>query len=284
MMIFITAIPQSVQNIALPSLVVLAIAAILGILIVIVSHFFRLPVNEKKDAIVSVLPGANCGGCGFAGCDGYAEYLANDGPDLTLCAVGGAQCIREIGQILGKNADIPDKKVCILLCQGTQGENGHTHSRYEYLGTQSCKAANGLLGGPGSCTYGCLGFGDCITACAFGAISKVNGIIQIDPVKCTACSQCVKVCPKKVLELVPVRTTVAVLCKNSWPGAQTKKSCDIGCIGCKRCEKVCPSQAITMEGPLAVIHQDRCTHCGACIEVCPTKTISPLLFDVNEPI
>ena len=280
MMNVLTAIPQSLQNIALPTLLVLGISIVLGIMIVIVSHFFRLPSSEKKDAITEALPGANCGGCGFPGCEGYAEFLASGGDDITLCAVGGASSVKSIAEILGKEAILPEKKVCTVLCQGTQGDNGHTHHRYDYLGTQTCSAASNLLGGPNSCTYGCLGFGDCVNVCMFNAISKNNGIVKINAKNCTACGQCVKICPKQVLRLLPVDSTVAVLCQNKWPGVQTRKSCDIGCIGCKRCEKACPSGAITTNGPLAAIDQSKCTHCGACIDVCPTHAVMKICLKV----
>ncbi len=263
-------IPQSVQNILIPGTVVLAIAALLGILIVIVSHFFQLPVNEKKDAILSALPGANCGGCGFAGCDGYAQFLADGATNTSLCSVGGAACSIELASILGVEAIFTEPKAARLLCQGT---TACTQRRYEYLGTLTCNAAHGLLGGPGACTYGCLGYGDCMTVCAFGAISKKDGIIQVDPNECTACGQCVIMCPKDLLQLLPKSADVAVLCKNGWPGAQTKKNCSVGCIGCQKCAKVCPVGAISMTGPLAVVDQNLCIHCGACVPVCPTQSI-----------
>jgi len=270
------AIPESVQNILVPGAIIGGIAALLGILIVIVSHFFHLPVNEKKEAILSALPGANCGGCGFAGCDGYAQYLADGASDTSRCAVGGAACAGELASILGVEAKYPEKQVVRLLCQGTTGPDGATNPRYEYLGTKTCNAAHGLLGGPGSCTYGCLGFGDCIAACAFHALSVRDGIIHVDTDECTACGQCVKVCPKNILQLLPVSAEVAVLCKNTWPGAQTRKNCTAGCIGCQKCMKVCPAGAISMTGGLAVVSQELCTHCGECVKVCPTHAVRKL--------
>jgi len=263
-------IPQSLQNILIPGAVVLGIAVLLGVLIVIVSHFFQLPVNEKRDELLSALPGANCGGCGFAGCEGYAQFLADGAVNTSLCTVGGSACSIELASILGVDAVFSEPKAVRLLCQGTTDK---TQRRYEYLGTLTCNAAHGLLGGPGACTYGCLGYGDCITVCAFGALSLKDGIVLTDPNKCTACGQCVTMCPKDILQLLPKSAEVAVRCKNTWPGAQTKKNCSVGCIGCQKCAKVCPAGAITMTGPLAVINQDLCTRCGACVPVCPTKSI-----------
>ena len=140
-------IPESLANILVPGAVVLGISVLLGVLIVVVSHFFRMPVNEKKEALSAALPGANCGGCGFAGCDGYAQFLADGGTDTSLCAVGGAACSIELASILGVEAKIAERMTAQLLCRGT---SGHTSARYEYLGTQTCNAAQGLLGGPGS--------------------------------------------------------------------------------------------------------------------------------------
>ena len=271
-------IPQAIQNIMVPGAVVLGIAAFLGILIVILSHFFQLPVNEKKDAILAALPGANCGGCGFAGCDGYAQYLADGGVNTGLCPVGGAACSQELASILGVAASFSEPTVARLLCQGTPD---HTSRRYEYLGTATCTAAHSILGGPGACTYGCLGFGDCITVCAFHALSKKDGIVEVDENECTACGMCVKMCPKDLLQLFPRTGDYAVLCKNTWPGAQTRKNCDIGCIGCQKCVKTCPVSAISMQGALAVIDQKICTRCGACVEVCPTHTI--VSFSKTKP-
>ena len=266
--------PESIKNILIPGGIICGIAALLGILIVIVSHFFQMPVNEKKEALVAALPGANCGGCGFAGCDGYAQFLVDGSSDTSLCAVGGAACSAELASILGVAAKFPEPRTARLLCQGTKA---HTKRRYEYSGTLTCNAANGLLGGPGACTYGCLGYGDCITVCAFHALSVKDGIIQVDADECTACGQCVKMCPKDLLQLFPKSSAVAVLCMNTWPGAQTRKNCDIGCIGCQKCVKTCPAGAITMAGThLAVIDQMLCTRCGACVKVCPTQSIAYL--------
>ncbi|MBN1892395.1 MAG: RnfABCDGE type electron transport complex subunit B [Clostridiales bacterium] len=258
------------DDILIPGLIMFGAALLLGFLIIIISNIFKVPRNEKKEALMDALPGANCGGCGFPGCEGYADYLLKPGADTGLCSVGGAECAREIAAILGTEAVEPEKKLVVLHCQGT---HEHTSPRYEYLGTQSCHAAHNLLGGPGSCTYGCLGFGDCVAACAFDALCICDGIVHVDREKCTGCGQCVKACPKNLLQLLPASATVAVRCSNEWPGAQTRKFCNIGCIGCRRCVKECPVDAISMKGSLAVIDQSLCIHCGACVDVCPTKAI-----------
>lgn len=261
------------QNILIPSAVMFALALFLGIIIVIISQIFHVTRNEKRVALIDALPGANCGGCGFSGCDAYADYLLKPGADTSLCSVGGIACAQEIASILGTEVIEPEQKVAVLHCQGN---SDFTSPRYEYLGTQTCHAAHGLLGGFGSCTYGCLGFGDCMSACAFGAMSIHKGIVCIDRRECTGCGQCIKICPKKLIELLPIRSTVAVRCRNEWPGAQTRKHCRIGCIGCRKCVKACPVEAISMQGSLAIIDQRACIRCDACVESCPTHAIAYL--------
>lgn len=265
-------------DILIPTGIMLGIALILGILIVIISRVFAVEKNETKEKIVEALPGANCGGCGFAGCEGYADYLSKGGTNTALCAVGGADCAREIASILGVAAAIPEKKIAVLRCQGTCEQTG---KRYVYLGTSSCHAAAGLLGGPNQCTFGCLGFGDCINVCAFGALKLKDGIVSVDRALCHGCGQCVKVCPKHLLELMPVSATVAVRCQNEWPGARTRKNCTIGCIGCQKCVRSCPQQAISMRESLAVIDQSKCIHCDACVNGCPTHAIAFLRGDAR---
>ena len=176
--------PQTLTNILIPTGIMLGIALILGLLIVLVSRAFAVEKNETKEKIIEALPGANCGGCGFAGCEGYADYLSKGGPNTALCAVGGADCAREIASILGVAAAVPEKKVAVLRCQGTCEQTG---KRYVYLGTSSCHAASGLLGGPNQCTFGCLGFGDCIAVCAFGALKLKDGIVSVDRAQCHGC-------------------------------------------------------------------------------------------------
>ena len=247
------------------------IALILGIVIVISSHVFAIPVDEKLNRIREALPGANCGACGYNGCDDYAAALNEGEPNIGKCPVGGRETAQDLAIILEVPPPSFIPQVAHIFCQGTES---NTQKRYIYLGTIGCAAAQGLFSGPNSCTYGCMGFGDCVDVCPYDAIYLANGIAHIDSSRCKACGLCVATCPKTLIKIIPKNfNAYTVSCKNKWPGALTRKNCKVGCIGCKRCFNICPYQAITMDGPLAMIDQELCTRCGKCIVVCPTNAI-----------
>ena len=261
----------SFSTILLPIAICGGIALILGVVIVITSQLFALPVDEKLDRIRSALPGANCGACGYSGCDAYAAALNEGETNTGKCPVGGKETALELSVLLDIDPPSFIPQVAHIFCQGT-GKN--TQKRYDYSGTISCAAAHGLFSGPNSCTYGCIGFGDCVSVCPYQAIYLADGIAHIDSSRCKACGLCVRTCPKELIEIIPKHyNAYTVSCRNRWPGAQTRKNCKIGCIGCRRCFQVCPSGAITMDGPLASINQTLCTHCDKCREVCPTHAI-----------
>lgn len=262
----------SFSSVATPVIIASVIALVLGIFIVITSKIFAIPVDERLEGVKAILPGANCGGCGFSGCEAYAQALADGEQDATKCPVGGAEVAMELSKYLGLAAPDFVPKVAHVHCQGTVD---HTQKRFEYIGTIGCAAAHSLFSGPNSCTYGCMGFGDCEAACPYGAIYIAEGIAHVDSSKCTACGLCVVTCPKQLIQIIPKHLNAyTVKCKNKWPGAQTRKNCSIGCIGCQKCFKTCQYDAITMDGPLAIIDQTKCTHCGECKPVCPTGAIA----------
>lgn len=272
-----------IMDIIFPTLLVSGIALVLGLIMGLVSKVFAIPSNKLTEELNSVLPQANCGACGFSGCEGYAAYLSGGGFDTTLCSVGGSKVADEISVILGLPSKPVTPYVAHVMCNGTRD---NTAERYDYKGTIDCASADKLFQGPGKCTFGCMGYGDCVRVCPYNAIDIVNGIAEINDIKCKACELCIPACPKNIITMVP-KTNIGykVECRNRQAGGETRKVCTVGCIGCQRCFKVCPSDAITMEGPLAVIDQDKCTYCGKCYDVCPTKSISgPEQYKYNVPL
>lgn len=262
----------AISDIIVPTLIVGGISLVLGLILGVVSKLFAMPVNQLQSDLLGILPGANCGACGFSGCEGYAVYLSEGGVDTGKCPVGGSDVSQELASLLGVPAKPVEPVVAHIMCKGTKE---HTTRRYEYKGVLGCNAAHGLFSGPGSCTYGCMGYGDCKDKCPYEAIDIIDGIAVINDFKCKACGLCIDICPKKIIFMVPkYNNDYKVECRNKWPGGETKKHCSVGCIGCQRCFKICPVEAITMDGPLAVIDPYKCTHCGKCAEICPTNSIS----------
>ena len=263
----------SLSNIGLPVLIMGATALILGALILVVSKYFALPADTKGEYLLVILPGANCGGCGYSGCAGYAEALASgEDTNLTKCIPGGADTVDEIAAYLGESGGDFVPTVAQVYCQGT---SEHTKPRYEYNGIQTCKAANLVQMGPGSCVYGCLGFGDCEAVCEYDAIEIIDGVARIIPENCVSCGKCVLECPKNIIHTIPkVENAYINRCSNPLLGPIVRKTCDIGCIGCTLCVRACKYDAITMKDSLAIIDQDKCVQCGECIKVCPPKSIT----------
>lgn len=251
------------------------IGVLFGTLLAYTSNKFSVKKDERIEKIEGVLPGANCGACGYPGCSAYAEAIVQQGVSISLCPVGGVKVASQVGEIMGISADTDSTPmVAKVKCQG--GIN--CTSDFEYRGLVDCHAANALHGGSKSCKYGCLGLGSCERVCPFGAIRiNENGVAEVNVKLCTGCGICVKECPKKIIDLVPAVSQVHVLCKNEEPGKSVRQKCKGGCIGCKICEKVCEFDAIKVENNVASINYDRCTGCMKCAEKCPTKVIKVLI-------
>ena len=255
----------------MPVITVSAIGLVLGVILVIAAKLMAVPVNQTAEDVRAVLPGANCGACGFAGCDDYAKKLAEDPNTKTnLCIPGGEPVARQISEILGVEfAGVQDVKA-VVRCAATFDTAEY---KMDYKGPQTCKACSTFYKGHRSCSYGCLGFGDCVDVCKFGALSIENGLAVVDRDLCTGCGACAKACPQLLIALVKSDSLVQVCCSSHDKGAQVRKVCSAGCIGCMRCQKTCEFGAITVKDNLASIDPDKCTNCGKCAEVCPTKVI-----------
>ena len=252
--------------------IVSGIALIAGLGLAIASKIFAVPVDEKAQAIRECLPGANCGACGFSGCDGYAAALSEGKTTNTaLCAPGGNDAAKAIGEITGLAAGEVKPMAAVVLCRG---HHGNAETKLEYSGVKSCRMAMQIFGGPKECVYGCLGYGDCMAVCEYDAIQLCDGVAKINPLACRACRQCVKTCPKGLIEMLPLeQTNAAVLCKNHDKGALTRKECKAGCIGCGICVRNCPNEAVKVVDFHAVIDQEKCTGCGVCAKKCPRHVI-----------
>ncbi|MBR2521328.1 MAG: RnfABCDGE type electron transport complex subunit B [Oscillospiraceae bacterium] len=248
-----------------------ATGAVFGLVLALSSRAFAVETDERSEKLLSILPGANCGGCGFTGCALYAEAISKNGAPINKCAAGGQKTVNEIASCMGIEPVKSDRVVAVVKCSG--GNNAI--KKYEYLGLHDCLSAS-LLGGsgPNECSYGCLGLGTCLTACAFGAISIVDGKAKVDSEKCTGCMQCAEVCPKKIIVPVSYDQDVIIACSSHDRGAVLRKICSIGCLGCGICQKVCPSGAITLIDNLATIDESKCVDCGKCASKCPRGLIS----------
>ena len=251
--------------------IITAIGLVCSLILVIASKFFAVKVDEKYTALRDCLPGANCGACGYPGCDGYAQALAEDDSIATnLCIPGGAVVAAQLAEIMGVEAQATSKKSACVHCNGTCD---NTDTKADYQGIHTCRAAMLTYGGNGLCNYGCLGYGDCAEACPVDAISVVDGVARVDINTCIGCGICAKTCPKGIISMIDSDKQVAIKCSNKEKGAVARKKCKVACIGCKKCENTCPSDAITVTDNLAVIDYDKCIYCGKCAQVCPTGAI-----------
>ena len=254
--------------------------SVLGILSAVILYFvaqkFKVEEDPRIDDVEKMLPGANCGGCGFAGCRALAEAMVReDDISAIFCPVAGSACMKQIAGYLGKAAPEKEPTVAMVRCGGVCEKRPRTN---RFDGAASCAVASSLYVGETACAYGCLGYGDCVDVCNFGAIkvNPVTGIAEIDPEKCTACGACVKACPKGIIELRkkwPKNRAVYVSCVSKDKGAVTMKACKAGCIACGKCVKVCAFDAIKVENGVAYIDSQKCKLCRKCVNECPTGAI-----------
>ncbi len=257
--------------IILTAVVVGAVGLIVGLLLVTAGEKFKVEVDEKEVAVRAELPGNNCGGCGYPGCDGLAAAIAKGEARVDACPVGGASCAEKIAQIMGQEVGAAVKKVAYVHCLGTCDQ---AVEKGQYFGMEDCRAAAAIPGGGSkACSYGCKGLGSCVRACQFGAIYVKDGVAVVDRSKCFGCGACVAVCPNHLIEIIPDDATYLVGCGNKDKAKAVKEVCKVGCLGCTLCVKQCESGSITMDAGLAVLNPETCTGCGKCAEKCPAKII-----------
>jgi RnfABCDGE-type electron transport complex B subunit len=253
----------------------------LAIILYFVAQKFKVFEDPRIDEVVEILPGANCGGCGYAGCRAFAEALVNS-EDISsmLCPVGGNNVMNKAAEHLGKTASTTDPMIAVVRCAGSCEVRPKTNM---FEGAKSCAVMATTYSGDTGCSFGCLGQGDCVVSCSFDAI-RINPatlLPEVDEEKCTACGSCVKVCPKFIIELRkkgPKNRRIFVSCVNKDKGGVAKKSCEAACIGCIKCQKVCTFDAITIANNLAYIDNVKCRLCRKCVTECPTNAIWELNF------
>ena len=247
------------------------IGLICAAVITVASKVMFVKVDVRVEKVNKCLPGANCGACGFSSCEAYANALVKGETKPNLCLPGGEMALAQINEILGQESgEGLAKNVAIVQCRG---DSTILDDKMNYAGEKTCFSAKQLFGGPKTCTYGCIGYGDCVRVCPSDAICLVDNLARVDPRKCSGCAVCAKICPTGVIAIEKDPLRVAILCKNQEKGAQTKAKCSKGCIGCKKCEKICPAKTIKVESSLASIDYTVCYGCRECVDVCPVNCI-----------
>ena len=257
-------------DIFIPAVILAALGAFFGILLAVASRAFAVKTDERVPQIRDALPGANCGGCGYSGCDALAAAIVEGKASCAACPVGGDAVAEKIATVMGVTVEKQQRMRAQVMCSGG---DLNAVKKYAYYGAADCVAATRLAGGDKLCAYGCLGLGSCAAVCKFDALHVVNGLAVVDPGKCTACGTCVGACPKGLIRMIPYESTHWVACMSREKGAAASKQCRAGCIGCTLCQRVCENGAVTVKDFLAEIDPAKCIGCGKCAEKCPRKVI-----------
>lgn len=262
---------MNIMGLLLAGGIIGAIGIIIGVLLGIASEKFKVEVDEKEILVRDELPGNNCGGCGYAGCDGLAAAIAAGEAAVSACPVGGPDVADRIAAIMGVESSSAEKKTAYVKCKGTCEKAA---LQYRYYGIGDCRKITAVPGaGEKACRYGCMGYGSCVKACEFDALHVVDGVAVVDKEKCVACGKCVAACPNNLIELIPYKSRFRVQCASHDKGKDVKAKCANGCIGCTICTRQCPFEAIAMDNNVAVIDYGKCKNCGKCAAKCPAKII-----------
>ncbi|MBR1472273.1 MAG: RnfABCDGE type electron transport complex subunit B [Lachnospiraceae bacterium] len=263
---------MDLQAIMIAVIMIGVLGLVLGLFLGCSAKIFHVESDSREEAILEVLPGNNCGGCGYPGCSGLAAAVVKGEAPVNACPVGGEAVAAKVAAVMGVDAGRSERMVAFVKCLG---DCEKAAKDYDYHGEADCRMAALLPGGGDkSCNYGCLGYGSCVKECPFDAIHIRNGIAVVDREACKACGRCVAVCPKKLIELIPCHAAYAVACASKDKGPEVMKKCKAGCIGCGLCKKNCPADAVEIMDFLARIDPEKCEKCGACAEKCPKKVIA----------
>jgi Na+-translocating ferredoxin:NAD+ oxidoreductase RNF subunit RnfB len=261
------------------------IGAVAALILYFVAQKFKVYEDPRIDTVCEKLPGANCGGCGYAGCRALAEAIVKaESLENKFCPVGGANTMNEIAEVMNLSVEASEPKIAVVRCNGGKC---NTQAKANFEGFDNCLFAHMTFSSEGGCSNGCLGLGNCVKACSFDAIhiNPETRLPEVDEEKCVACGACVKTCPRSVIELRNKGKNsrrVFVSCINQEKGAAAKKNCEAACIGCGKCAKACPFEAISINNNVAYIDFNKCKLCRKCVAECPTGAIHAVNFPIKK--
>ncbi|MFP4071231.1 MAG: RnfABCDGE type electron transport complex subunit B [Desulfovibrionales bacterium] len=268
-------------------IVLAAMGFVAAVLLSASSRLLHVDEDPRVEAVANALPGTNCGGCGYAGCDGYAVAVLYD-PDVppNKCCAGDAELAERVAWLSDKAVTESESRVAFRRCDRS---GGNVRKEFEYSGVPTCRGIKMVQDGPYACKYSCFGLGDCVDACPFNAMSLQNGMVSVDPEACTACGKCISVCPNSIMELVPKRSRVMVFCASKDKGKQVSSVCDVGCISCMKCIRKCPAKAISIKDSRIHIDHQACLEYGpgceeACVAICPRGILRCLGYSASDMV